>query len=174
MECSLLTLLVAAAAYIHNRTNATFDRLNKQAIETSAIQNRETSMIRFDETSAILSIRAITRAEEQYISTYPVNGYSCSLESLGCEPSSGPPTASAAQLLENDLSSGVKSGYVFVIQTCTKATVDGRDRITDYWITAVPLTAGVPANVASAAAGLAPSRPTQLVASTSVGQSSPI
>jgi type IV pilus assembly protein PilA len=91
-----------------------------------------------NETSAINSLRAITQAEIQYDSSYPANGYSCTLAALGGDPGSGAPTPAAAQLLQSDLASGYKSGYIFNITNCTKVTINNTDRITGYTITAVP------------------------------------
>ena len=87
-------------------------------------------------------LRAVTQAEIQYESTYPANGYACSLASLGGDPNSGHPTPQAAQLLQADLASGYKSGYVFTISNCTKVTVNGTDRFTGYTLTAVPQAVG--------------------------------
>jgi type IV pilus assembly protein PilA len=95
-----------------------------------------------NETSAINSLRAITQAEIQYESTYPANGYACSLTALGGDPNSGPPTPQSAQLLQADLSSGYKSGYTFNITNCSKVTVNNQDRITGYSLTAVPQAIG--------------------------------
>jgi type IV pilus assembly protein PilA len=94
------------------------------------------------ETSAINSLRAITQAEIQYESTYPANGYACSLASLGGDPGSGAPTPTSSQLLQGDLASGYKSGYIFNVTNCTKITVNGTDRITGYTVTAVPQAVG--------------------------------
>jgi type IV pilus assembly protein PilA len=91
-----------------------------------------------NETSAINSLRAITQAEIQYDSTYPANGYACSLAALGGDPNSGSPTPQAAQLLQSDLASGYKSGYIFSVTNCTKVTINNTDRITGYTVTAVP------------------------------------
>jgi type IV pilus assembly protein PilA len=93
-------------------------------------------------TSAIQSIRAIQQAEMQYESTYPANGYTCTLAALGGDPSAGAASPTAAQILQGDLTSGFKSGYVFTINNCTKVTVNGTDRITGYTVTAVPQTVG--------------------------------
>jgi type IV pilus assembly protein PilA len=93
-------------------------------------------------TSAIQSIRAIQQAEMQYESTYPANGYTCTLAALGGDPSAGPASPTAAQILQGDLTSGFKSGYIFTINNCTKVTVNGTDRITGYTVTAVPQTVG--------------------------------
>jgi type IV pilus assembly protein PilA len=95
-----------------------------------------------NDTSAINSLRAITQAEIQYDSTYPANGYACSLASLGGDPNSGPPTPQAAQLLQSDLASGYKSGYIFNLTNCTKVTINNTDRITGYTLTAVPQAVG--------------------------------
>ena len=95
-----------------------------------------------NETSAIQSVRAIMQAQLQYESTYPSNGYSCSLTALGGDPKAGAPSATAAQALQGALSSGIKSGYIFNITNCTKVNLNGSDRITGYQITAVPMTVG--------------------------------
>jgi len=93
-------------------------------------------------TSAIQSIRAIQQAEMQYESTFPTNGYACTLASLGGEHSAGAPTPAAAQMLDTGLASGYKSGYIFTISNCTKVNLGGSDRITGYTITGVPQTVG--------------------------------
>ena len=97
---------------------------------------------RANETSAINSVQAITKAEVEYESTYPANGYACSLTALGGDPSAGPPSPTAAQILNGDLISGFKSGYNFKIGNCTKVSANGTDRITGYTVTAVPETVG--------------------------------
>ncbi len=99
-----------------------------------------------NETSAIQSVRAIMQAQMQYSSTYPINGYACSLAALGGDPASGAPTPTSAQVLQSDLASGIKSGYMFTIGNCTKMNLSGTDRITGYQITAVPLTVGKTGN----------------------------
>ena len=95
-----------------------------------------------NETSAINSMQVITKLQMQYDSTYPSNGYACSLAALGGDPKAGPPTPAASQLLQGDLTSGVKSGYIFTINNCTKVSLNGNDRITGFQVTAVPLTVG--------------------------------
>jgi type IV pilus assembly protein PilA len=93
-------------------------------------------------TSAIQSVRAIQQAEMQYESNYPANGFACDLKSLGGDPSAGAPSPTGAQILQGDLTSGFKSGYIFTIGNCTKVTINGTDRITGYTVTAVPQTLG--------------------------------
>ena len=92
--------------------------------------------------SAQQSIRAIHEAEIQYQSTYPTNGYACTLPALGGEPSSGAPSATGAQILQGDLTSGFKSGYIFTITCKDKVTVNSVDRYNSYLVTAVPQTVG--------------------------------
>jgi len=99
-----------------------------------------------NETSAIQSIRAISQAQLQYESTYPSNGYSCTLAALGGDPKTGAPSAASSQLLQSDLASGFKSGYIFTIGNCTKVTLNSTDRITGYQVTAVPQTVGQTGN----------------------------
>jgi type IV pilus assembly protein PilA len=99
-----------------------------------------------NETSAMNSVQVIAKAEMQYESTFPSSGYACSLAALGGDPKSGPPTPAAAQLLQADLSSGIKSGYIFTIGNCTKVNLNGTDRITGYQVTAVPETVGKTGN----------------------------
>jgi type IV pilus assembly protein PilA len=99
-----------------------------------------------NELSAKKSIQTIQQAEMQYASTYPANGYACELKSLGGDPSSGAPSPTGSQLLQADLSSGYKSGYIFAISNCSKVTVNGTDRNNSYTVTAVPQTVGKSGN----------------------------
>jgi type IV pilus assembly protein PilA len=95
-----------------------------------------------DETSAMQSLRAIYQAQIQYQTSYPANGFACSLATLGGNSSSGPPTATAAQVLQGDLAAGQKSGYTFNIVNCSKVTVNNQDMYTSYEATAVPQSVG--------------------------------
>ena len=95
-----------------------------------------------DETSAKKSLQTIAQAELQYESSFPANGFACSTTALGGDPNSGPPTATAAQILQSDLASGIKSGYQFTIGNCQKVTANGTDRYTSYQVSAIPLTVG--------------------------------
>ena len=95
-----------------------------------------------NETSAIQSLRTIHEAEIQYNTTFPQNGYACSLTALGGNASSGAPTAQSAQLLQQDLASGIKSGYAFNITNCQKTTVNNQDMYTSWEATAVPQAVG--------------------------------
>jgi type IV pilus assembly protein PilA len=95
-----------------------------------------------NETSAINSVQTVTKAEIQYQSSYPANGYACALAALGGDPNAGPPTPAAAQILQGDITSGYKSGYIFTITCSNKVTINGTDRSNGYTITAVPQTVG--------------------------------
>ncbi len=92
--------------------------------------------------SAVQSVHTIINAESMFESNYPTNGFACSIAALGGDPKSGAPSITAAQLIQPDLASGVKSGYQFTITNCTKVNNGGTDRITGYVITATPLTVG--------------------------------
>lgn len=95
-----------------------------------------------NETSALQSLRAIYQAQIQYQTNYPANGFACSMQALGGNPSSGPPTPQAAQMLQGDLTTGLKAGYTFNIVNCTKTSVNNQDLITSYEITATPQSIG--------------------------------
>ena len=99
-----------------------------------------------NETSAIKSVQAINLAESQYSTTFPSNGFACSLTALGGDPHSGPPTPTNAEMLQQDLSTGIKSGYQFSIANCVKNSQNGNDRVTGYSVIAQPLTVGKSGN----------------------------
>jgi len=92
--------------------------------------------------SAIQSIHTIINSENMYESNYPTSGFACSLAAMGGDPKSGAPSATSAQLIQPDLASGLKSGYIFNVTNCTKINAGGTDRITGYTVTAVPQTVG--------------------------------
>ena len=95
-----------------------------------------------NETSAINSMQTITKAQIQYQSTYPANGFACTLPALAGDPAAGPPSPTSAQILQGDLPSGFKSGYTFTLTCNDKVTINGTDRSNGYTITAVPQTVG--------------------------------
>ncbi len=99
-----------------------------------------------NETSAINSLQAIYKSQIQYQTTYPSNGFACSLQSLGGDPKTGPPSPTSAQLIQGDLAAGVKAGYTFNIVNCTKVTVNNTDQITGFEVTAVPQAVGKTGN----------------------------
>ncbi len=95
-----------------------------------------------NETSAINSMKVISSSQLQYESTFPTTGFACTMQALGGDPASGAPSATGAQIIPQDLASGIKSGYIFTIGNCTKVSNGGQDRITGYTVTAVPETVG--------------------------------
>lgn len=112
-------------------------------ISLIAIPSMLNMMIQAHETSALASLRAIQAAEVQYQTNFPANGFACSITSLGGNASSGPPTATAAQMLQSTLATGQKDGYTFNITNCTKTTgSNNQDIFTSYEVTAVPQTVG--------------------------------
>ena len=99
-----------------------------------------------NETSAIKSIQTISQAQTQYSMQYPVSGYACGLPALGGDPHSGPPSATSAEILPPDLTSGIKSGYQFTISNCIKNSNGGNDRVTGFTVVAQPITVGKTGN----------------------------
>jgi type IV pilus assembly protein PilA len=97
---------------------------------------------RADTLSAINSVQKIVQAQMMYSDSYPANGFACTLQALGGDPSSGPPSLTSAQLLPPDLASGFKQGYMFTLTCKDKVTANGADRFNSYVITAVPQTVG--------------------------------
>jgi type IV pilus assembly protein PilA len=98
--------------------------------------------IRGNETSAINSVQMILKAQIQYQSTYPASGFACTLPMLGGDPNAGLPNPTNAQVLQPDLASGYKSGYIFNITCTDKVTINGTDHANGFKITAVPQTVG--------------------------------
>lgn len=111
-----------------------------------AIPNFNKMRISAHETSAMKSLQTIYQTQIQYSQTFPQNGFSCSMQSLGGDPKSGQPTPTSAQLLQGDLPAGVKDGYNFNIVNCSKVTVNNVDQITGFEITAVPQAVGKTGN----------------------------
>ena len=107
-----------------------------------AIPTANTIRKHTNEVSAQKSLQTIEQAQSMYATNYPTNGFACSLTSLAGEPSSGPPSATSAQILNGQIATGIKDGYIFNITNCTKVTVNNTDRITGYTVTAVPATIG--------------------------------
>jgi type IV pilus assembly protein PilA len=93
-------------------------------------------------TSAINSVQTIHKAEVQYSNDYPASGFACSLSQLGGDPNAGGPSPAGAQILNGDITSGYKSGYLLTITCRDKVTINGVDRANGYLITAVPQTVG--------------------------------
>ena len=95
-----------------------------------------------NELSAQKSLQTIEQAQSMYESTYPTSGYACSLTSLGGDALQFPLNPTSAGVINGELATGIKSGYIFNITNCSKVNVNNGDRITGYTITAVPATPG--------------------------------
>ena len=111
-------------------------------LATLAIPAMQKSIIKANETSAISSVRMLNSMEAEYNSAYPQHGFACSLATLGGKAGSGPPTAESAQLINEDLASGSKSGYTFTITCGAKTTINNVDQVNGYTINAVPNSVG--------------------------------
>jgi len=95
-----------------------------------------------NQTSAVNSVKFLVSEENNYSSTYPSHGFSCSLAALGGHPGTEPPTPESAQMISDDLASGHKAGYTFTIGKCVKTTINNVDQVNSYEITAVPNSVG--------------------------------
>jgi type IV pilus assembly protein PilA len=95
-----------------------------------------------NEVSAQASLQALMSAESMYQSTYPTAGYACTIQALAGDPGAGQSSAQAAGIINGQLATGVKDGYMFNITNCTKVTANNSERITGYTLTAVPATIG--------------------------------
>lgn len=107
-----------------------------------AIPTANTIRKHTDEVSAQKSLQTLEQAESMYATNYPVSGFACNLTALAGESTAGPPSPTAAQLINGQLATGIKDGYIFNITNCQKVTVNNTDRITGYTITATPATVG--------------------------------
>jgi type IV pilus assembly protein PilA len=93
--------------------------------------------------SAIQTLRTISSAESSYSTTYPGEGFACSLRSLGGNPESEHPNPQSALLIDPALASnGYKSGYIFSVVNCGSKTVGNRTTFTEYRIAAIPQSLG--------------------------------
>jgi type IV pilus assembly protein PilA len=101
-----------------------------------------TSKNHASEVSAILSIRTIYQTQQQYETTYPANGFACSLAALRGDPNTGAPSPAAAQMIPGNLASGLKSGYRFTIDCKEEMTINSIHRYNSYTVTAVPQAVG--------------------------------
>ena len=88
--------------------------------------------------SAVNSLQKIVQAQMMYAESYPATGYACTLEALGGDPHTGPPTQASAQLLPSDLASGFKQGYEFTIACGDKVTANNVDRFNGFTVSAKP------------------------------------
>lgn len=95
-----------------------------------------------NELSAQKSLQTLEQAQGMYSDTYPSVGYACTLSALGGAAPGTQPSPQAAGDINGELATGIKSGYIFSITNCTKATANNSERVTGYTLTAVPATPG--------------------------------
>ena len=96
-------------------------------IAAIAIPNLPRAKISANEASAVSSVRILQAAEVSYKMANPKTGFTCNLSDLG-----------STGLLNSELASGRKYGYVFVLQNCI-ADKEG-DPASHFQITATPVT----------------------------------
>jgi hypothetical protein len=91
-----------------------------------------------NEASAVGSMRSLNTACVTYSTTY--GGYPAGLATLGGENSGSLPSSTTAQLIDNVLQTGIKTGYTF---SFSAGTADSSGNIDNYIINAAPITPGV-------------------------------
>jgi type IV pilus assembly protein PilA len=123
---SLIELLIVVAIII--------------VIITFALPKLTQPTIQANEASAINSIATIQKAQVMYASRYPMQGFTCTLSSLGPPPQGQSASTGAADMIDGRLAAGAKDGYTFSISGCTTA---GRSNTAvTYQVTATPIAPG--------------------------------
>jgi type II secretory pathway pseudopilin PulG len=102
-----------------------------------AIPNLLRSRMAANEASAVGSLRTLNTACVSYSETY--GGFPPSLHALGGEGNGADPSATAAQLIDNFLQSGQKSGYLFFYSA---GYPDDKGVVSTYTVNADPVLAG--------------------------------
>ncbi|HKF22738.1 MAG TPA: prepilin-type N-terminal cleavage/methylation domain-containing protein [Candidatus Angelobacter sp.] len=103
-------------------------------IAAIAVPNLLRARARASESAAVASMRTINTAESMYYNAYPQVGYAGSLAELGSGGSSCESTSqsNACIIMDNTLTSGLKSGYTFDLAS------DGQIPSQGYMLTASP------------------------------------
>jgi len=103
-------------------------------IAAIAIPSLVHAKMRANEASAVASLKTIQVAEVMYANNYPDVGFSGSLPNLGAHGSTceKPTSTNACIIMDDALTSGLKSGYIFEL------TNDGRRPAQGYTINATP------------------------------------
>lgn len=111
-------------------------------IAAIAIPNLLRARMAANEASAVGSLRTINTASITYFSTYGA-GFPANLTVLGGTPGAAANCSAGAQLIDNVLSTGTKSGYNFTFTPSgTSQTVGGCAGYPSYSIVAVPVVTG--------------------------------
>lgn len=103
-------------------------------IAAIAIPSLVHGKMKANEASAVASVKNVQMAETLYASTYPNVGFSGSLPNLGSHGSSceKPSSTNACIIMDEALTSGLKSGYIFELVN------DGKKPSVSYTISATP------------------------------------
>ena len=103
-------------------------------IAAIAIPNLVHGKMRANEAAAVSSVKTINTAQLMYHDAFPEVGYSSSLANLGSHGSSceKPTSTNACLIMDEALTSGMKSGYMFDI------VGDGNTPTASYSVTAIP------------------------------------
>ena len=103
-------------------------------IAAIAIPNLLHGKMRANEAAAVSSVKTINTAQLMYNNTFPEVGYSTSLANLGSHGTSceKPTSTNACLIMDEALTSGMKSGYIFDI------VGDGNTPTASYTVTATP------------------------------------
>jgi type II secretory pathway pseudopilin PulG len=105
-----------------------------------AIPNLLKARVAANEASAVGSLRAIDSAQIGYLQIYPdIGTYACQLSYLGPPLGGGPVNSTAADLIDVQLASGIKSGYDFYM-SCTPPADNGT---TGYEVQTAPVGASI-------------------------------
>jgi type IV pilus assembly protein PilA len=107
-------------------------------IAAIAIPNLIRARIAANQAAAVENCRTIATAEIIYYTTYGV-GFAPSLNALG-GPVAGAPTVTNAQLIDDVLSTGNRSGYIF---TYVPLSIDTNGAYQDYGLNADPQAVGL-------------------------------
>lgn len=87
-------------------------------IAAIAIPNLLRSRMAANEAAAVSALRTLNTAQIAFSNTYPQHGFSCAIGRLGPPPSGQSAGFNYADLIDNNLASGVKSGYTFAFSSC--------------------------------------------------------
>jgi len=105
-------------------------------IAAIAIPNLVHGKMRANEAAAVSSVKTINTAQLMYNDAFPEVGYASSLANLGAHGSTcdKPTSTNACLIMDEALTSGLKSGYIFEI------VADGNTPAGSYGVTATPET----------------------------------
>jgi hypothetical protein len=112
-------------------------RLDNAATLEGYFRQKAAARPRAQESSAVGAVRTLNTAEVTYAVSYPNVGFTCSLTDLDGSESSKQPSERAAMLIDENLASGRKSGYIFQLSGCGEAVP-----AVAYKVTAVPEQSG--------------------------------